>query len=125
MVPLKYLSSFLRTLEIPLIICEISIQLKWPRDCSLVAGFASNKNGNFRITDAKPYVPVVTLSIQNNLKLLKQLESGFERTIKWDKYVSKTTNQTRSKGKNKIIYVCFIKLFYFKSFWDILHHQCY
>ena len=115
----------MRTLEIPLIICEISIQLKWSRDCSLVAGFASNQNGNVRITDAKSYVPVATLSIQNNVKLLKQLESGFERTINWNKYVSKTTNQTRNKGKNKIIYVYFIKLFYFKSFSDILHHQCY
>ena len=80
MVPLKYLSNFWRTLEMTLISCEISFQLKWSKDCILVAGTATNQNPEFKITDTKLYVPIVTLSIQDNIKLLKQLESGCKRT---------------------------------------------
>ena len=81
MVPLKYLSNFCRTLEMPLINCEISIQLKWSKNCILVAGTAANQNPEFKITDTKVYVPVVILSTQDKIKLLKQLESCFKRTI--------------------------------------------
>ena len=45
----------------------------------------------FTITDRKLYVPVVTLSTQDNVKLLKKLESGFKKTINWNKYQSKMT----------------------------------
>ena len=41
---------------------------------------------NFKITDIKLYVPVVTLSKENDTKRLEQLKSGFKRTIKWNKY---------------------------------------
>ena len=71
MVPLKYLSNFWRTLEMPLINCEISLQLKWSKNCILVAGTVANKNPSFEINDTKLYVPVVTLSTQENIKLLK------------------------------------------------------
>ena len=81
MFPLKYLSSFWRTLEMLLINSEISLQLKWSKDCILVASTAANQNPEFKITGTKLYVPVVTLSTQDNIKLLKQLESGFKRTI--------------------------------------------
>ena len=77
MVPLKYLSNFWRTLEKPLINCETSLRLKWSKNCILVAGTAANQNPRFQINDTKLYVPVVTLSTQKNIKLLKQLESGF------------------------------------------------
>ena len=49
-------------------------------------------NTTFQITDAKLYVPVVTLSTQNDKKLLKQLRIRFKRTIKWNKYKSEMTN---------------------------------
>ena len=65
MVPLKYLSNFWRILEMPLINCEISHQLRWSKDCILVAGTAANKVSKLRITDTKLYVPVVALSTQN------------------------------------------------------------
>ena len=81
MVPLKYLSNFWRTLEMPLINCEISLQLKWSKSCILEAGTAANQNPRFQINDTKLYVPVVTLSTQENIKLLEKLESGFKRTI--------------------------------------------
>ena len=97
MVPLKYPSNFWRTLEMPLINCEVSLQLKWSKNCILLAGTVDNKNPEFKITDTKLYVPVVTLSTQGNIKLLKQLESGFKRTISWNKYLAKTTNQAQNR----------------------------
>ena len=73
MVPLKYLSNFLRTLEMTLINCEIILLLISSESSFLVIGTAANQVPTFTITDAKLYVPVVTLSTQNNVKLLKQL----------------------------------------------------
>ena len=78
---LKYLSNFWRTIEMSLIKCKISLQLKWSKNCVLVAGPAANQEPEFKITDTKLYVPVVTLSTQDNIKLFKQLESVFKRTI--------------------------------------------
>ena len=102
MVPLKYLSNFWRTPEMPLINCEICLQLKWCRNCILVAGAAANQNPHFEITDTKLYVLVVTLSTQDNKKLLRQLESGFKRTINRNKYIPKATTQVQ-----KQIFRCF------------------
>ena len=95
-VPLKYLSNFGRTLEMPWINCKISLQLKWSKECILVADNTNNKNPSFQITDIKRYVPVVASSTQENIKLLKQLESGFKKTINWNEYLAKTTNQAQS-----------------------------
>ena len=92
MVPLKYLSNFWRTLEMPLINCEISLLLKWSTKCIIVAETADNQNPTFQINDAKLYVPIATLSTQENIKLLKKLISGFKRIINWNKYLAKTTN---------------------------------
>ena len=75
-----------------LINCETILQLKWSKICILVAGTPANENPRFKINDTEPYVPIVTLSTQENIKLLKQLESGFKRTINWNKYLPKTTN---------------------------------
>ena len=77
-VPLKYLSNFWRTLEMPLINCEVNLILTWSSTCVITN---STGAGRFAITDTKLYVPVVTLSTQNNAKLLQQLKSGFQRTI--------------------------------------------
>ena len=85
MVPLRYLSNFWGTLEMPLVNCEISLQLKWSRNCVIVAGIANNQSPSFQINDTKLYVPVVTLSSQENIKILKPLESGYKRTINWNK----------------------------------------
>ena len=77
-VPLKYLSNFWRTLEMPLINCEVNLILTWSRDCVITN---STRKGKFAITETKLYVLVVTLSTQDNAKLLQQLTSGFKRTI--------------------------------------------
>ena len=84
MVPLNCLSNIWRTLEMSLNNCEISLQLKWSRNCIIVAGFSNNQNPSFQITDNKLYVPFETLSTQENIKLLKPLESGFKGTV-WNK----------------------------------------
>ena len=64
MVPLKHLSNFWRTLEMPLINCEVSLILTWSSTCVLVTTVVPNQNATFAITDTKLYVPVVTLSSQ-------------------------------------------------------------
>ena len=61
MVPLKYLSNFWRTLEMPLINCEVNLILTWSSICVLIATNTPNQNATFAITDTKLYVPVVTL----------------------------------------------------------------
>ena len=66
-VPLKYLSNFWRTLEIRLINCEISLILIWSDRCFVIDNLIDNQEPIFTITDAKLYVPVVNLSIQDNL----------------------------------------------------------
>ena len=85
-VPLKYLSNFWRTLEMPLINCEINLILTWSPDCVITN---STRAGTFSITDTKLYVPVMTLSTQDNSKLLEQLKAGFKRVVNWNKYLSK------------------------------------
>ena len=67
MVPLKYLIKFWRTLEIPLINCEVNLILTWSSTCVVTN---STVAGTFEITDTKLYVPVVTLSTQDNSKRL-------------------------------------------------------
>ena len=80
-VPLKYLSNFWRTLEMPLINCEIELILTWSRNSVIISTNVADQIATFTITEANLYVPVVTLSTQDNAKLLTQLKLGFERTI--------------------------------------------
>ena len=84
MVPLKYLSRFWRTLEIPLINFEVNIILTWSEDCVIVYTNVANWGATFAKIETKLYVPVVTLSAQDNAKLLPQLKSGFKRKINWN-----------------------------------------
>ena len=75
------IKNFWRTLEMHLISCEINLQLKWSSKCITVAGTANNQNPTFQINDT--YVSDITLSTQENIKLLKQLESGFSNWRWW------------------------------------------
>ena len=84
-VPLKYLSNFWRSLEMPLINCKVELSLKWTENCMLTAAANANKV-SFKITDAKFYVPIVTLSIEDNAKLFKLLSERFKRPIYWNEY---------------------------------------
>ena len=99
-VPLKYLSNFWITLEMPLINCEVNFILTWSRD-SVITN--SEGEGKFAITETKLYVSVVTLSTQNNGKLLQQLKSAFKRTINWNKYESDIKTFARNRYLNHLI----------------------
>ena len=93
-VPLKYLSNFWRALDMPLINCEVSLTLTWSENCVLtskatrdpsddppVREINNQTNATFKITDTKLYVLVLTLSAENDNKLLEQLKTGFKITI--------------------------------------------
>ena len=92
-VPLKYLSNFWRSLEMPLINCKVQLSLKRIENFVLTTaaiGADANATGadsaTFKITDAKLYVPIVTLSAEDNAKLSKLLDEGFKRSIYWNKH---------------------------------------
>ena len=81
MVRLKYLSNFWRTLEIPLINCEVKLILTWSADCVIIYTNIANQVPIFTVTETNLYVPVVILSTQDNAKLLPQLKSGFKEQL--------------------------------------------
>ena len=110
-VPLKYLKKFeevWRTLDMPLINCEINLILIWSENCILtdITQAAIPAQGDnperpainaatyaiFKVTGTKLYVPVVTLSFQNDNKLLGQLKTKFKETIQWKKYRPEKSN---------------------------------
>ena len=103
MVPLKYLSNFSRTLEMPLINCEVNLILTWSSNCVLIASGIQNQNATFAITNTKLYVPVVTLSTQENAKFLQQLKSSFKRVINWNKYLSKPELLAQNPNLNHLV----------------------
>ena len=103
MVPLKYLSNFWRTLEMPLINCEIELILTWSRNCVIIYTDVNDQNPTFTITEINLYVRVVTLSTQGNAKLLPQLKSGFKRTISWNKYLAKPELLAKNPNLNHLI----------------------
>ena len=74
----------------PLINCEDNLILTLSKDCVNSTG-----TGKFAITETKLYIPVATLSTQDNAKLLQQLKSGFKRTINWNKYESSVFTRNR------------------------------
>ena len=88
--PLKYLSNFFRSLEMPLINCKIKLNVTWKKECVL-----STDNGNavFIINDTKMYVPVVTLSKEDNKDFIEQQNKGFQRSIYWNEYKTKEINE--------------------------------
>ena len=92
-VPLKYLSNFWRSLEMPLI---NNLELSWIEDCILSS---AGNSANFEITDVKLHVPIVTLSTKDSVNLTKQLNEGFKRSVYWNSYQAKPVKVTE-KGKN-------------------------
>ena len=106
-IPLKYLGNFWRALNIPLISCEVSLELKWNKYCVItsleerqvdagppVVRDNAPTGATLAINDCKLYIPVVTLSKDNEIKLLTNLKSGFKREIIWNK--KKIANDYRS-----------------------------
>ena len=83
-----------------LINCEANLILTWSSTCVITD---STGAGTFEITDTKLYVPVVTLSTQENAKLLQQLKSGLKRVINWNKYLSKPELLRRNPNLNHLV----------------------
>ena len=102
-IPLKYLGNFWRALNIPLISCEVSLELKWDKNCIKTSleqrGIGGGNRDNaptgatLAINDRKLYVPAVTLSKDDEIKLLTNLKSGFKREIIWNKYRSQMATE--------------------------------
>ena len=103
MVPLKYISNFWRILEMPLINCEVELILNWSANWVIIYIDVANQVPTFTITETNLYVPVVTLSTQDNAKLLPQLKSGFKRTISWNKYLAKPELLAQNVNLNHLI----------------------
>ena len=94
-VPLKYGSSFFRSLEMPLVNCKVDLELTWHKDCMVFsANAAAGQVVSLMITNTKLYVPVVTLSAKDHNNLTKQLNDGF---IYWNQYVLKPFPETPHK----------------------------
>ena len=87
----------------PLINCEIALQLTCCKRSILAAGTGASQVPKFEIPVANLYVRFVTLSTQENIKLLKQLKSDFQRAINWNKYHSKKSNQAQNRYLNVLI----------------------
>ena len=103
-VPLKYLSNFWRSLEMPLINCKVELSLKWIENCVLTTAANANE-ATFKITDAKRYVPIVTLSAEDNLKLSKLLNEGFRRPIYRNEYKVTPNKIVEIIANNDIKYI--------------------
>ena len=99
-VPLKYLSNFFRSLEIPLINCKIKLNLTCKKDCVL-----STDAGNavFIINDTKMHVPFVTLSKEDNKDFIEQQNKGFQRSIYWNEHKTKEINKNADANVFKYI----------------------
>ena len=99
---LKYLSSIWRYLDLPLINCEIELDLTWSKYCvifeisRILADETLRTGATCQVNNAKPYVPVVTLSVHDNINILENIKLGFKRTISWNKYRSEITTQSKN-----------------------------
>ena len=113
-IPLKYLGNFWRALNISLISCEVSLELKWDKKCVITSLEQKDIGGGNRdnaptgatlaINDCKLYVPAVTLSKDDEIKLLTILKSRFKREIIWNKYRSQMTTKAVNNNLNFLIY---------------------
>ena len=112
-IPLKYLGNFWRALNNPLISCDVSLELKWDKNCVITSLEQRGTGGGNRdnaptgatlaINDCKLYVPAVTLSKDDEIKLPTNLKSGFKREIIWNKYRSQMTTEAVNNNLNILI----------------------
>ena len=92
--PLKYLSNFWRSLEIPLINCNVHLQPNWTEVCIVSRAGDSAK---LEITDAKLHDPIITLSSKDSVNLTKQISEGFKRSACWNSYHAKSAKVTEQR----------------------------
>ena len=97
----------------PLISCEVSLELKWNKTCVITSqqigvnldgeNTAAPTNATLAINDCKLHIPVVTLSKDDEIKLLTNLKSGFKREIEWNKYRSQMTTEAVHNNLNILV----------------------
>ena len=115
-IPLKHLGNIWRALNMPLISCEVSLELKWNKNCVITSLKRRQVDASpppvldgaptgatFAINNCKLYVPVVTLSKDDEIKLLTNLKSGFTREIIWNKYRSQMSTEAINNNLNILI----------------------
>ena len=100
-VPLKYLSNFWRSVEMPLSNSKVELSLKWYETCLLTTATTAT----VEITDAKLYGPIVTLLVEDNSKLSKLLSEGFKRPIYWNEYKVTPNKIIEITSNNDIKYI--------------------
>ena len=108
---MKYLSNFWRSLDLALINFEIELDFSWSNKCvisEISKAFRADGDSpvqqvakatteaTFQINNAKLYVPVVSLSINDNIKLLENLKQRFKTPVSWNKYRSRVTSQPKT-----------------------------
>ena len=103
MVPLKYLSNFWRTLEMPLINCEVNLILTWSSTCVLAAVGDANQAATICNNLYKTLCSSSNLITQENTKFLQQLKSGFKKVINWNKYLSKPELLAQNPNLNHLV----------------------
>ena len=82
---------------------EVKLILTWSEGCVVIYTDVANQNPTFKTTETNLYVPVVTLSTQDDTKLLSQLKSAFKRTIRSNKYLSKPELLSQDENLNHLI----------------------
>ena len=87
----------------PLINCEAKLILTWPENCVIISSNVADWNPIFTITETNLYVPAVTLSTQDNAKLIPQLKSVFKSAISWNKYLAKPELLARNSNLNHLV----------------------
>ena len=112
-VPLKYLSNFWRLLEMPLINCKMYLELNSTKDCVM----SNIADTTYKTTSMELYVPIVTLSTKDKVKLTKKLNEGSKRPVYWNKYITKMESKDLNNG-NSLQH--FILMLLFKELEDCL-----
>ena len=112
-IPLKYLGNFWRALNMPLISCEVLLELKWNKNCVITSqqigvnldggNTGAPTDATIAINDCKLYITVVTLSKDDEIKLLTDLKSGFTREIEWNKYRLQMTTEAVNNNLNILV----------------------
>ena len=137
-IPLKYLGNFWRALNIPLISCEVSLELNWDKNCVItsleerqvdagppVVRDNSPIGATLAINHCKLYIPVVTLSKDDEIKLLTNLKSGFKSEIIWNKYRSQMTTEAINNNLNILIDPTFTNRLFVLAYQNVDDRQSY
>ena len=100
----KFSVIFWNSLYLPSINCETKLVLSWTKACALSEHHHDIAGAIFQIKNMKLYVPVVILSINDNIKFLENIKQGFKRKISWSKYRSEITVEPKNNNLDYLIH---------------------